>query len=102
MKRFLIKIGALTIGALSTFGLISPEVGANVKGLNKNLDTRITKSNINVQEQTPLYLYHAEELMYDNGELITWHYSHSSHSSHTSHTSHTSHSSHSSHTSSYW
>jgi len=43
-----------------------------------------------VQEQSPLYLEHATQLV-DKNQQLAWHTSHSSHASHASHASHYSH-----------
>ena len=92
MKSILKKIGTITVGGLALVGLsVNGNAAVNPEQRGNSAKNEIIND---VTEQTPLFLYHADELIYDDGELLSWHYSHRSHSSHSSHSSHQSHQSH--------
>jgi len=84
MKKLLKKLWIISVGLLVGAGVISSDADANYTPQEQNHKKQI----VSITEETPLYLYHADQLIYDDNTLISWHYSHSSHSSHTSHTSH--------------
>ena len=92
MKKIIKKIGTIALGGLALVGLnINGHAVVNPEQKDSSAKNSIIKE---ITEQTPLFLYHADELIYDDGELLSWHYSHQSHSSHSSHVSHQSHQSH--------
>ena len=89
MNKIIKKIGMIAIGGLALVGInLNSQAAVNTEFQNESSKNGILND---VNEQTPLFLYHADELIYDNGELLSWHYSHRSHSSHSSHQSHQSH-----------
>jgi len=95
MKKLIFKISSTITGILAFIGITSNSVTAvptdQQERLNRDNNNVIIE---NIDEYSPLYLYHADQIVFDNGELITQHYSHQSHQSHYSHQSHQSHYSH--------
>ena len=83
MKRVIARIAIFISGIGAIFGFGIGNVNANLPP--KTIDTTYTQ---NITEQTPLYLFHAEEITLQDNNLIAWHYSHASHASHASHYSH--------------
>lgn len=88
MKRLVAKLTLSVFGFLALFGVFAQDAKAALIG-----HIKIPKIE-NVTESTPLYLMHANDLFAEDGDLLTWHYSHQSHASHASHASHQSHYSH--------
>jgi hypothetical protein len=88
MDRAIRKICILLASALAFVGISTSSVNASIAN-NYGDDSQIKLKQI--KSSDPLYLYHAEELSFENNTLISWHYSHQSHSSHYSHQSHSSH-----------
>lgn len=85
--------------AVVFFTGILVSLGISISGTDANVLTDIDKESTpkdkvfvnEVTEQTPLYLNHADQIFYQDGDLLAQHYSHYSHSSHHSHHSHHSH-----------
>ena len=92
MKKLISKINSVILGALAVFGISTSGYAAINQFIDDSTSKNDSKIIINdINEQSPLYLYHADQIIYDEGQLLTWHYSHSSHQSHVSHQSHYSH-----------
>jgi len=85
MKRFFAKFTLSVFGFFALIGTFAQDAKAALIGYDKAPKIQ------NVTESTPLYLMHANDLFSEDGDLLTWHYSHQSHSSHYSHQSHHSH-----------
>lgn len=77
MKKFLMKLGVMIVGALAILGLNFKDANAFVV------------NNGQISESTPLYLQDSGSIL--NQSNTNWHNSHSSHWSHESHRSHYSH-----------
>ena len=88
MKRFVAKFTLSVFSFLALLGTFAQDAKATLIG---HVETPKIE---NVTESTPLYLIHANDLFSEDGDLLTWHYSHQSHRSHYSHQSHQSHYSH--------
>lgn len=85
MRRFLTKSSYFLISLLAFTGLFSIKADATINNSAANI--------VMLNENTPLYLTHANNSNLDaNVEMGEgWHYSHRSHASHYSHESHYSH-----------
>ena len=95
MKKLIGKINSVILGTLAVLGISTSGHAAINQSIDDSTSQNDSKIIINdINEQSPLYLYHADQIIYDEGELLTWHYSHQSHGSHQSHVSHQSHYSH--------
>ena len=91
MKGLFVKIGT-TFGALvAVLGISIHNAGATIPSTHANIPDPQTITTGEITESTPLFLYHANQLVETDNDLLTWHYSHESHSSHYSHESHRSH-----------
>lgn len=96
MGRLWRKISLISLGLLTFFGIYSNTGIASASQQKSELKID------NVDETTPLYLTHANNLHANSlGVMTAEHESHYSHESHDSHYSHDSHSSHYSHSSGY-
>lgn len=82
MKRFFEKITLFILGVIALLGLNLKDS----KAVHSSYLTQITPD-------TPLFLQHANDI-FQNQDVLSWHYSHFSHRSHYSHESHFSHYSH--------
>ncbi len=93
MKSLFSKLGTFfaALAAIIGINFNGTNVTALSNSMNRNNHQIIAESE--VTEQTPLYLYHSNQLL-ENSYLRSWHYSHYSHRSHYSHYSHRSHYSH--------
>lgn len=94
MKKFFGKIWIATSSIVAILGITSTNAPANIQNSDSVESSSIKIVLSEVQEQSPFYLYHANQLAIDGGEMIAWHTSHASHQSHYSHSSHQSHYSH--------
>lgn len=93
MKKIFGKICIVASSIVAFLGITATNAPANIQ-----YDDSIIPSKgfilTEIQEQTPFYLYHADQIVIDGDQMIAWHTSHASHSSHYSHSSHQSHYSH--------
>lgn len=77
------------LGLISLLSILGINVSSSIASVHTN--------NIQIKENTPLYLEHGSTILDQSQEktnILAWHYSHSSHGSHGSHYSHESHYSH--------
>ncbi len=93
MKKLFGKIWIAASSIVAFLGITAANAPANIQ--NNDLTAPSKELMLSkIQEQTPFYLYHANQIVVDGDEMIAWHTSHASHSSHYSHSSHSSHYSH--------
>ena len=91
MKGLFAKVGTTCAALVALLGINLNSANAAIPSIHTNVhDPHITIAN-EITEQTPLFLYHANQITEVDNDLLTWHYSHQSHNSHYSHSSHYSH-----------
>jgi hypothetical protein len=91
MKDLFAKISALCVMLAALLGINLNNANAVIPPIHTNIhDSQAIIVN-EITEQTPLFLYHANQLSDSENNLLTGHYSHYSHESHYSHGSHYSH-----------
>lgn len=93
MKKIFGKIWIAASSIAAFLGITAANAPANIQH-GDSIDSSKKLILTEIQEQTPFYLYHANQIVIDGDEMIAWHTSHVSHSSHYSHSSHQSHYSH--------